>query len=75
MSSALQVNTVQFLLAINAALCIMCAYVSVYCSAEILGFVLLVQSVGKLTSGLPRHRENREFESPFFQTGKTQGIC
>ena len=26
-------------------------------------------------SGLPRHRENREFESPFFQTGKTQGIC
>ena len=26
-------------------------------------------------AGLPRHRENREFESPFFQTGKTQGIC
>ena len=26
-------------------------------------------------TGLPRHRENREFESPFFQTGKTQGIC
>ena len=26
-------------------------------------------------SGLPRHRENREFGSPFFQTGKTQGIC
>ena len=29
----------------------------------------------KQFSGLPRHRENREFESPFFQTGKTQGIC
>ena len=28
-----------------------------------------------LCTGLPRHRENREFESPFFQTGKTQGIC
>ena len=27
------------------------------------------------STGLPRHRENREFESPFFQTGKTQGIC
>ena len=26
-------------------------------------------------TGLPRHRENREFESLFFQTGKTQGIC
>ena len=26
-------------------------------------------------SGLPRHRENREFGGPFFQTGKTQGIC
>ena len=26
-------------------------------------------------TGLPQHRENREFESPFFQTGKTQGIC
>ena len=26
-----------------------------------------------MKSGLPRHRENREFESPFFQTGKTQG--
>ena len=26
-------------------------------------------------SGLPRHRENREFESPFFQTERTQGIC
>ena len=32
----------------------------------------------KTLLGLPRHRENREnreFESPFFQTGKTQGIC
>ena len=47
MSSALQVNTVQLLLAINAALCIICAYVSVYCSGEILGFILLVQSLGK----------------------------
>ena len=27
-----------------------------------------------VTTGLPRHRENREFESPFFQTGNTQGI-
>ena len=26
-------------------------------------------------SELPRRRENREFKSPFFQTGKTQGIC
>ena len=26
-------------------------------------------------TGLIRHRENRGFESPFFQTGKTQGIC
>ena len=26
-------------------------------------------------TGLPRHRENREFGSSFFQTGKTQGIC
>ena len=26
-------------------------------------------------TGFPRHRENREFGSPFFQTGKTQGIC
>ena len=25
-------------------------------------------------SGWPRHRENREFGSYFFQTGKTQGI-
>ena len=25
-------------------------------------------------TGLPRHRENKEFESPFVQTGKTQGI-
>ena len=25
-------------------------------------------------TGLPRHRENREFGAPFFQTGKTQGI-
>ena len=28
-----------------------------------------------VSSGLPRHRENREFGGPFFQTGKTQGIC
>ena len=28
-----------------------------------------------LRAGLPRHRENREFGSAFFQTGKTQGIC
>ena len=27
------------------------------------------------TSGLPRHKENREFGGPFFQAGKTQGIC
>ena len=27
------------------------------------------------STGLPQHRENREFGSPFFQTGKTQGIC
>ena len=26
------------------------------------------------TTGWPRHRENREFGSYFFQTGKTQGI-
>ena len=26
------------------------------------------------TVGWPRHRENREFGSYFFQTGKTQGI-
>ena len=26
-------------------------------------------------TGLPRHRENREFGSLFFQTGKTQWIC
>ena len=25
-------------------------------------------------TGWPRHRENREFGSYFFQTGKTQGI-
>ena len=25
--------------------------------------------------GLPRHKETREFGGPFFQTGKTQGIC
>ena len=25
-------------------------------------------------TGWPRHRENREFDSYFFQTGKTQGI-
>ena len=24
--------------------------------------------------GLPQRRENRDFESPLFQTGKTQGI-
>ena len=28
----------------------------------------------KIQSGWPRHRENREFGSYFFQTGKTQGI-
>ena len=26
-------------------------------------------------TGLPRHRENREFGGPFFQTGKTRRIC
>ena len=28
----------------------------------------------EMTSGWPRHRENREFGSYFFQTGKIQGI-
>ena len=28
----------------------------------------------KRKTGWPRHRENREFGSYFFQTGKTQGI-
>ena len=27
------------------------------------------------TTGLPRHRENREFGDSFSQTGKTKGIC
>ena len=27
-----------------------------------------------VSTGWPRHRENREFGSYFFQTGKTQGI-
>ena len=31
-------------------------------------------SKGGGISGWPRHRENREFDSYFFQTGKTQGI-
>ena len=26
-----------------------------------------------LITGLPRHRENREFGSPFFQTGENTG--
>ena len=26
-------------------------------------------------SGLPQHRKNEEFGSPFFQSRKTQGIC
>ena len=29
---------------------------------------------GNAFTGWPRHRENREFGSYFFQTGKTQGI-
>ena len=28
-----------------------------------------------ISTGWPRHRENREFGCSFFQTGKTQGIC
>ena len=35
--------------------------------------VFLLKRIG--ISGLPRHRENREFGCPLFQTGKTQGIC
>ena len=31
-------------------------------------------SILNTNSGWPRHRENREFGSYFFQTGKTQGI-
>ena len=41
-------------------------------------FPLPLGGLGPISPGLPRHRENREnreFESPFFQTGKTQGIC
>ena len=33
------------------------------------------EMVFRSLSGLPRHRENREFGCAFFQTGKTQGIC
>ena len=34
-----------------------------------------IDAINLQIAGLPRHRENREFGSPFFQTGKTQGIC
>ena len=33
-----------------------------------------VPSLFKVNPGWPQHRENREFGSYFFQTGKTQGI-
>ena len=33
------------------------------------------QNLSDIFTGWPRHRENREFGSYFFQTGKTQGIC
>ena len=38
--------------------------------SKVLSFIF-----GISKSGWPRHRENREFGSYFFQTGKTQGIC
>ena len=40
-------------------------------------FLFLSQTLIKIITGWPRHRENREnreFGSYFFQTGKTQGI-
>ena len=37
-------------------------------------YKLLTSSGKVLKTGWPRHRENREFGSYFFQTGKTQGI-
>ena len=36
--------------------------------------ILFIIFGNKHCSGWPRHRENREFGSYFFQTGKTQGI-
>ena len=44
---------------------------------QTLGRFLLISRISTCDGipGLPRHRENREFGSPFFQTGKTQGIC
>ena len=39
-----------------------------------IGAPLLNEITVETRTGLPRLRENREFERPFFQTGKTQGI-
>ena len=47
-----------------------CSYVP---SNSKLANIWTVQSI-QGQSGWPRHRENREFGSYFFQTGKTQGI-
>ena len=37
-------------------------------------FFFIIHVRYDIISGWPRHRENREFGSYFFQTGKTQGI-
>ena len=52
---------------------------SIFISMELRGilirpFVNSSQSVELPMPGWPRHRENWEFGSYFFQTGKTQGI-
>ena len=36
--------------------------------------ILFANTLHHSGTGWPRHRENREFGSYFFQTGKTQGI-
>ena len=48
--------------------------VTTYCGQNILSHNYRPQrSCGQGNAGWPRHRENREFGSYFFQTGKTQG--
>ena len=41
----------------------------------ILWFIEVLKFIFVTVTGFPRHMENRELESPIFQTGKTQGIC
>ena len=46
----------------------------IYTNKSLFKYVTSVVLYKYTGTGWPRHRENREFGSYFFQTGKTQGI-